>query len=233
MKSWSTSKGSVIYPIASQRSNAYLVVTEHATVIVDTGISSVLTQLKKQVMRCYEPCTHVSALILTHTHYDHCQNAQLISRQFSCPVIMGQGEAEFVPGGYTPLPRGTTKLFRLLSSVGNRVGGRLFGYAPFFPEVMIAADGIITQLKLDIILTPGHSAGSISVIVDNEVALVGDTLFGLFKGHVFPPFADDVDELILSWNKLLHTSCHTFLPGHGAAIDRDTLEREYERYRRR
>ena len=33
------------------------------------------------------------------------------------------------------------------------------------------------EVKLDFVLTPGHTPGSISIIVDNEALLTGDTLF--------------------------------------------------------
>ncbi len=44
--------------------------------------------------------------------------------------------------------------------------------------------------------TPGHTSGSVSVIVEDEIALVGDTLFGVYKGSVFPPFAENADVMI-------------------------------------
>ena len=64
--------------------------------------------------------------------------------------------------------------------------------------------------------TPGHSPGSISAIIDDEIAIVGDAMFGVFAGSVFPPFADDVRLMVESWKKLLDTGCGTYLPGHGS-----------------
>jgi hydroxyacylglutathione hydrolase len=34
--------------------------------------------------------------------------------------------------------------------------------------------------------TPGHTNGSMSIIIDDIVAIVGDTMFGVFKWSVFP-----------------------------------------------
>ncbi|MCI0523244.1 MAG: hypothetical protein L0Y37_06275, partial [Bacteroidales bacterium] len=79
--------------------------------------------------------------------------------------------------------------------------------------------------------TPGHCAGESAVIIDGEVAIVGDSLINIPTVKIFPPFADDVKELLRSWEKLLATGCHTFLPGHGGHISREVLQHEYEKRR--
>jgi glyoxylase-like metal-dependent hydrolase (beta-lactamase superfamily II) len=63
------------------------------------------------------------------------------------------------------------------------------------------------------------------------VALVGDTVFGVFRGSVFPPFADDVGVLIESWDKLLKTGSKIFLPGHGVEKSRKELQNGYNKYK--
>jgi glyoxylase-like metal-dependent hydrolase (beta-lactamase superfamily II) len=75
--------------------------------------------------------------------------------------------------------------------------------------------------------TPGHTSGSISVIVDDEIAIVGDTMFGVFGGSVFPPFAENVLQMIQSWGKLLQTNCKVFIPSHGTANSRSLVEKDY------
>jgi glyoxylase-like metal-dependent hydrolase (beta-lactamase superfamily II) len=68
------------------------------------------------------------------------------------------------------------------------------------------------------------------VIIENEIALVGDTLFGIFRGSVFPPFADNPKLMVQSWKKLLDTGCTTFLPAHGSERDKAVLKRQYDKY---
>ncbi len=89
----------------------------------------------------------------------------------------------------------------------------------------------IQNCTVKIINTPGHSIDSISIIIDDEIAIVGDTLFGKFKNSVFPPFADDVSVMIESWGKLLQTGCKLFLPGHGGEVNRRLLQKEYDKYK--
>lgn len=69
--------------------------------------------------------------------------------------------------------------------------------------------------------------------MDNEIAIVGDTMFGVFKNSIFPPYSDDTVKMIESWGRLLNTDCIIFLPGHGKEINRKLLQKEYEKYARK
>ena len=84
-------------------------------------------------------------------------------------------------------------------------------------------------LNATIIPTPGHSIGSMSVIIADEIAIVGDSMFGVFRGSVFPPYAIDVKQMIDSWGVLLATDCSVFLPAHGSARNRSLLQKDYDK----
>ncbi|MDT8393214.1 MAG: hypothetical protein RQ761_05190 [Bacteroidales bacterium] len=87
---------------------------------------------------------------------------------------------------------------------------------------------IINDEKLSALIL---TADSLSVIVDNEIAIVGDALFGISRRSVMPPFANDRALMVKSWHKLLETGCNIFLPGHGSEVDRILLEYSYNRYK--
>lgn len=78
--------------------------------------------------------------------------------------------------------------------------------------------------------TPGHTVGSMSLIVDDEIALVGDAMFGIFPNSIFPPFADDVKNLVNSWGKLLATGCKIFLPAHGSGSERRLVKKSIVKF---
>ncbi len=69
-----------------------------------------------------------------------------------------------------------------------------------------------------------------SIVVDHELAIVGDAMFGVFGNSVYPPFADNPEIMIDSWGKLLSTGCSSFLPGHGNEISRELLEKQYSKH---
>jgi len=231
MKKWKTKNGVEIIQVLKGRSNSYLIHSEIGNVLLDTGKESAFRRLQENIEALKLPKKNIDLLIITHTHFDHCQNAFAIKKQFNCEIVMSENEAEYAELGFTPLPKGTFPLTRFISKLGNRIGKSRFGYQPFVPDRLVTGKLNLEAFRIILIPTPGHSIGSISVIVDNEIAVVGDTLFGVFRKSVFPPFADDVTEMVKSWGTLLLTPCHTFLPGHGSEVSRELLS-EVEKKRK-
>lgn len=235
MKSWKTKNGYEIYLVLSGRSNSYLISKENLNVLVDTGNRSSYHSLRKNIDSLGLIHKKIALLILTHTHYDHCQNAFAIREDEDCKILMGEKEVGFVKNGYSPLPAGTFLITKFISDIGNRIGKRRFGYKPFTPDTLVGEEFYWEQndFEIKILGTNGHSEGSISVIVDNEIAIVGDEMLGVYKGSVFPPFADDIIKMINGWGRLLKTGCDIFLPGHGKEIKRELLHSEYLKYARK
>ena len=232
MKNLTTKKGTTIYRILSGRSNSYLISTPEYNILVDTGKSSAYKRLLAGINSLKLKNNRIDFLILTHTHFDHCQNAAIIKEKYQCKIILSEKDEEFIRQGYTPLPRGTNFFTKIISAFGNHILWESCRYRPFVGDVLIKDSLDFEKLFSDIriIKTEGHSPGSISIIVDNEIAIVGDAMFGVFKNSVFPPFADNPNELIKSWNILLNTGCDIFLPGHGSNIMRGILKKDYDKY---
>ncbi len=233
MKKWTTTNGYEIFKVLAGRSNAYYVRYNGVGLLVDTGKALAYRRLKMNLNRLGLAETHTRILVLTHTHFDHCQNAFALANCFGFRIVMSNAEAGYARQGYTPLPRGTNLVTRVLSFVGNKYLSQFFGYVAFTPDLLLETGGELTSYGLDVVVipTPGHSVGSISIVVDNEIALVGDALFGIFPNSAFPPFADDPDSMLHSWNVLLQTGCQLFLPGHGIPVSRELLQREFVRYK--
>ena len=78
-----------------------------------------------------------------------------------------------------------------------------------------------------IVYTTGHSAGDISLLLDDGTAFVGDAVQGRRIPGVTPPelpnMALDVDEVLASWESLLDAGATTIYPAHGSVISADEL----------
>lgn len=174
----------------------------------------------------------LSALVLTHTHFDHVENAAKIKEKYNPKVIAHKSEAKYLGRGNTPVPEGTNLITRFLMKLGRRMQSN-YNYEPVACDIMVDEKYDLSPLGVNayIIHTPGHSPGSVSVVVDDEIAIVGDAMFGVFRGSVFPPFADDPEVMIDSWNKLLKIGSRLFLPGHGQERSRKLLQKQYDKYK--
>jgi glyoxylase-like metal-dependent hydrolase (beta-lactamase superfamily II) len=235
MNNWQTKNGYKIIQVLSGRSNTYLLLKDKLVILIDTGKESAYKKLSKKIDLLGLSLDKITHLILTHTHFDHCQSARKIKEYSSCKIIVSSKAGDSIDNGYTKLPKGTTYVTRQISRLGKLIGKKRFGYQPFEPDILIHGDYDLnsTDNLINIIETSGHSEDSISILIDNEIAIVGDVMFGVFKNSIFPPYADNTGKMIKSWNRLLNTECSIFLPGHGNEIKRELLKNQYDKYARK
>lgn len=235
MKCWSTKSGQKIYQILSGRSNSFVLSNGGQYILIDTGRENKWNILKRRLVEIQLKENCFSALILTHTHFDHAENAYRIKEIYKTNLIVHKSEADFISSGNNPAIHGTNLITKFIT---HMLGTQLLQFVKYKPvdyDITVEDKYDLSRFGFNayIIHTPGHSIGSISVIVDNEIAIVGDAMFGVFKYSVFPPFAEQPENMIRSWKKLLDTGCSLFIPAHGTANSRQLLQREYEKYKKR
>jgi hydroxyacylglutathione hydrolase len=232
MKNWETKSGIKIVKVLAGRSNVFLLSKEGKNILVDTSPGSLWKILDHNLRRA--GIERLDALILTHTHYDHAGNAARVQKKYNAAVIVHRSEGPFLARGEGIVPHGTNRLGRLLiDGIGKKFAPN-FECSPCRPDILV--DEVLSLadygFNAHIMHTPGHSPGSQSVIVDDEIALVGDAMFGIFPWSVFPPFASDARQMVESWGKLLATGCRLFLPSHGTANGRELVQKDYDKRKR-
>jgi hydroxyacylglutathione hydrolase len=234
MKAWITANGIIVRQILGGRSKVFLVQQGNSIILFDTSSCKYQNQLAKNLEK--NEVSVINALVLSHTHFDHAGNAAFVREKYHAEVLVHSLEAGNLRKGFSPISEGTNFLTRILVGILAEKWKDRFRYRPCESDIEVEDNYSFSDfgIKASLIHTPGHSPGMLSMIVDDEFALVGDTLFGVFPGTVFPPFADNIPLLIKSWNILLHTRCKWFLPSHGNPVPRKLLEKCYsirKRYR--
>jgi glyoxylase-like metal-dependent hydrolase (beta-lactamase superfamily II) len=228
MNKWITHNEYEIHQLLKGRSNCFLVIKNKKALLVDTGRNTKRQLLTKRIEE-YRGIS-LSAIILTHSHFDHAENAAYLKKKYSIPVFIQQEEVEFLLKGENPPVKGSYKLTRFFTNLWeDRIKSHL--------RYEGVTNDFVVQKKMDLdflgfhaylLHTPGHSPGSMSLIVDDEIAIVGDAMFGVVR-LFYPPFANDPDQMVRSWGKLLDTGCRIFLPAHGTLNKRERVEKQYRR----
>lgn len=229
MQTLITKSGYKIIRVLSGRSNVFLLTDGQKNILIDSGPKKERKLLIKRLNKLN--VIRIDYLILTHSHFDHCENAAYIREKYKAIIIIHKTEASLLASGDNILPNGTNPVTRLIVKLFSEKFIVAKRYEPCISDIQADAVYYLTSAGFDayILHTPGHTPGSLSVIIDNEVAVVGDTMFGVFTGSVFPPFANDVKQMIYSWGLLLETGCSWYLPGHGSANERILVQSEYEK----
>jgi hydroxyacylglutathione hydrolase len=225
MISMTTKNRYSITQVISKRSSVFLLKYGNTIILIDSGFKTEGDALIRNLKALQ--IDHLDRLILTHAHHDHAGNAAKVKARFGCQVMIHQHGAEFLQHGESPPVIGTSPTIKLFMKIFGGMIAPQLKYEPCAADILVDGSYDLEDAGLDarILHTPGHTKGSISLVVDNEAALVGDTLYGASKKTLMPPFAVDIEQMKQSWKKLLDTNSSRFVPGHGGPIEASRLQR--------
>lgn len=221
-----------IYKIRLGLCNAYLILGKEGAVLVDTGQSGwtrlFFSHLKIAGIRPED----VRLIVVTHVHFDHVGNLKALTKRCGCPVAIHVKEASLLSHGTVVFPPGTNLFGRIASRLGRSLVP-LLKFAPVQPDLLVSNELPLKRYGVQgsIIPTPGHTAGSLSVLLPDGTACVGDLAANYLPGGlgpIVPPFADNVRELFRSWKHLLDAGAKTICPGHGVPFSAQSLQTALE-----
>jgi len=201
-------------------------------ILVDTGVPKSFETIKRYMTDNGINPKDISAVIITHNHLDHTGSISKIKELTGAPVLIHKSEDIFLSKGVTT-PVQIRSLFpKLLMKIMKNPE-----INPFNADIIIKDNDIIDLKPYGavgkIIHTPGHTDGSISVLLDSGHAVVGD-LFSAKKAKQgskanFPFIYSDLNAIKGSMRKLLDQGGKQFYNAHGVVCDENALQRLLEK----
>lgn len=209
--------------------NTYVVKSE-GVIVIDAGAPGKVEAFRRGLEGLGLGPEDVQLLVLTHGHWDHIGSARAIQAMTGARIAMHEADRDCLEQALVRVPPGTSAWSRFLVWAMGRFETRILiepapvdmvlGDAPF----SLKAFGIPGE----VLPTPGHSPGSVSVLLEDGVCFVGDLAmsgFPLRLGPGLPIFAEDLEEVRRSWRFLLERGVHTVYPAHGRPFEADRLRR--------
>ncbi len=186
--------------------NCYVVYDEASkkAIIIDPGQDG-----KKVINKIEKLKLKPELLINTHGHFDHTYSDDIIRQKYNIPLAIHKDDAEML-------------------SDANKNFSTIIGDPMIVNKADIIFESEETKetsfCKYSVIYTPGHSKGSVCILIDN-VLFAGDTVFKNSIGRT-DLYGGDYNELILSLQKLKKLPKDLIIcPGHGPFT---TLKEELE-----
>ena len=172
----------------------------------------------------------ISLVFITHGHWDHYAGAQAIRERTNAQVAVNHREKTWIEQGLNILPPAIGSwggIFRKLL-----IMGRPFTKLPPTPvNIDLPDQGLSLEsygIAGRIIHTPGHTSGSMSLVLETGDAFVGDLAMNgppMRIGPGLPALGDDADQVMASWRTLLDEGAKTIYPAHGKPFPADVLRR--------
>ena len=147
-------------------------------------------------------------------------------------IAMHNQEKDWLEKGLKPLPPGLSAWGNVLCVMMKTL------FTPFRTITPADVDIVLDNNEFSladygiagkVIYTPGHSSGSVSVLLETGEAFVGDlamnTLPMTFRPGL-PVFGDNMDMIKNSWKTLLNQGAKKVYPGHGEPFSVSVIEKE-------
>jgi hydroxyacylglutathione hydrolase len=220
-----------IHPLSLRmgRNNCYLI-KEDGIIMVDAGTPKHGKKLLKWLEGLSIAPGDISLLLLTHGHIDHRGSANEFKKLTGCKVAINYREKDWVEKSLKSLPPGVNLWGKVCAAIGNAL-------LPFinFPGTSVDLALGDEDYSLEcygihgrVIHTPGHTSGSMSVLLDTGEAFVGDLAVNglpMRIGPGMPEYAENTKAIKESWRLLLSKGAKQIYPAHGRHFSADVLEK--------
>ncbi len=218
----------------------YLLACSDGYFLIDTGYPKDYQKFVKAIAKLDLDLSKIKYLFLTHHHDDHAGFAARLVEQTGCKVIVHQNAVK-------PLGRGESE--DTMEPVNCRIKFlfslfELFHQDFKYPPLRIGDDDIVVSdqddellksigIEGEIVYTPGHSRDSISVLMSDGSAFVGDAAMNFlnFCGIKYRPiYIEDEDDVFDSWKVLIERGAERICPAHGHPFSSKELVRYREKF---
>lgn len=208
-----------VTPEVKRYINIYLIVGKYCY-LVDSGVAGTHTLIEDYLKSMNRQMTDIKGIFLTHSHPDHIGAAAEIHRQTNCEIYAPMEETPWIEDiekqfSERPIPN----FFQLLSE-SVKVSQPLKD-----GDSILLEDGI----RIRALSTKGHSHGSMSFVLNEEVAFTGDTI--PVAGDL--PIFVDYEQTIESLDKLQSLAAiKNYCPAWDDVYDREKFDAVIENSKR-
>jgi hydroxyacylglutathione hydrolase len=218
-----------IHPIKLGVAHCYILQGD-GIIMIDGGPPKQVKHFMEALERLSIRPGDIRLIVLTHGHWDHIGSAREIKEITGAPIALHRQEKDWLEKSLKPLPPGVTTWGHIFVKI----------MALFMPLVHIPATDVNLVLgdaefsligygiPGQIIYTPGHTKGSVSVLLESGEAFVGDLAMSEFPLRLtpgLPIFAEDVQKVKESWKVLLDKGAKTIYPAHGKPFSADIIRK--------
>lgn len=213
----------------------YLVPAGDGCVLVDTGAYGSEDKIFAGMAKHGLAPEAIRLIFITHAHGDHIGSLLAIARRAQAPVLASRLEAPALEAGRGLNPHGLTPFGKAMALLMTKTHmADMPAETPCKVDVVVDDERSLADFGVAgrAIATPGHTSGSLSLLLASGEAFVGDLCARVpLVGRSYVPFFGDSDRATVyaSWQRLLDAGARRIYPDHGDPFPAAVLRRELAR----
>lgn len=213
--------------------NCYILKYDENWILIDVGTN--FKKLVKLINNYGLNYNNLKLVIITHCHPDHVGALNQFKAESNCKVLIHEKEKDTLEKGYSAPEGGTIILSKAIEFIANNLLKGISTFKPVKPDIVIEDTYDLKDYGINarIQCTPGHTEGSISVIVDNKVAIVGDVLFNIMPNTIISLYSNDKSKLLQSCEGLLKSKYSIYYLGHGEPLTYEDYKKKFQNMKKK
>jgi glyoxylase-like metal-dependent hydrolase (beta-lactamase superfamily II) len=215
--------------------DCYLIQEDTSIIMIDGGTPNNVDTFKTVIATHSIQPSDIKLIIVTHGHIDHIGSLNDIKTYTGAQVAVHHNDQQCLEQGDwidTHEPKGVGRWFQIVAAVCLPILHLLYPNAPPVEVDRVISDEGLSLSEYGIhgriVYTPGHTTGSLSVVLDSGEAFVGDLAmnkFPLRRSPGLPTLADDIELVKTSWRHLIDIGAHIVYPGHGKSFPIEVIQK--------
>lgn len=216
--------------------NCYLLRGDR-TILIDGGAMGGFASFQRQLQALNIDPKEIELILLTHGHWDHITCLADIQKMTGAKIAVHGRDQFMVESGEPPFPDGVTSWGRVMSWAAK---GILHPHLPKLRVDMVVPDAGMSLKPFgipgEVVYTPGHSMGHVSILLETGDAFVGDMAMNDWYLRLtpgLPILADDIHMVVESWKKILPLGIKRVYPAHGMDFNIEVMQKEIANFKLR
>lgn len=221
-----------IHPVSLGFDTCYIL-RGNGTIMIDAGMPGQAKRFVAAIRRLPMKPEEIKLIAITHGHFDHVGSARDIKNMTGAKTALHRRDKDWLEKSLQPPITGVTRWGKLLATMLTRLPSS-FDIPATNVDIVLTDDGLSLAdygIPGNVIYTPGHTLGSVSVLLETGEVFVGDLAmngFPLRIGPGFPIFAESLQKVMESWKSLLAAGAKMVYPAHGRPFSADIIRMALE-----
>lgn len=209
-----------VYPIKIGINRCYLI-QQNGIILIDGGPPNKVHVFQRLLTNISIQPQEIQLIVLTHGDFDHVGSVKDIKKLTGAKIAIHEYDRHNLEQSRFNFPPGVTGWGRLSRAIMCPFLKNLITFPSTKADIVLNEDDFsISKFGINgtIIYTPGHTEGSVSVLLETGEAFVGclahnNLPFRLQPGLLI--YAKDIEKVKESWDLIIKHGARMIYPAHG------------------